>query len=101
VSEIWNRIRTCINRAFTGRPGFDVLKEHLTLLFYFNLGGGLILNPGPGCPPNTAHIVCLPNQTHLIELVSSLEETPGPDMDVSDKRDCAVLGGDQGRETLP
>ncbi len=29
-----------------------------------------------------AHFVCLPNQTHLIQLISSLEETPGPEMSV-------------------
>ncbi len=48
----------------------------------------MLLNSGPGrpppppAPPNTAHVVCLPHQTHLIELMSSLEETPGPEMGV-------------------
>ncbi len=49
----------------------------------------MFLNPGPGHPPP------LPNQTHLIELMSSLEETPGPEMGVSDKGDikmCSVGG---------
>ncbi len=47
----------------------------------------VFLNPGPGRPPSTAHFVCLPNQTHLIQLMSSLEETPGREMGVSDKGD--------------
>ncbi len=42
----------------------------------------MFLNSGPGRPPNTAHVVCLPHQTHLIELMSSLEETPGPELGV-------------------
>ncbi len=41
-------------------------------------------------PSNTAHFVCLPNQTHLIELMSSLEETPGREMGVSDNKMCSV-----------
>ncbi len=30
----------------------------------------------------TSLILCLPNQTHLIQLMSSLEETPGREMGV-------------------
>ncbi len=35
-------------------------------------------------------------QTHLIQIISSLVETPRPEMGLSDKREmakCAVLGG--------
>jgi len=38
-------------------------------------------------PPNTACFPCLLDQTHLIQIISSLAETPRPEMGVSDKGD--------------
>ncbi len=55
-------------------------------LLEFETSKAVFLNPGPVCPP-TLHILCLPNQTHLIQLRSSLEETPGPEIGVSGKGD--------------
>ncbi len=46
----------------------------------------VFIKPGPGCPP-ALHILCLHNQTQLVQLMSSLEETPGCEMGVSDKGD--------------
>ncbi len=57
------------------------LKAELKSIIYCSVS-----QPWSWAPPNTAHFVCLPNQTHLIQLISGLEETPGPEM-VSEKRD--------------
>lgn len=42
----------------------------------------------PVVPINQACLIrCLPNQTHLIQLISSLVKTPRPQMGASDKKD--------------
>ena len=41
--------------------------------------------------PNTAHLRCLPIQTHLIQLISSSVKTPRPQKCVSDKRDTKTM----------
>ncbi len=43
----------------------------------------VFLNPGPGHPP-ALHILRVSNQTHLIQPMSSLEETPEREVGVSD-----------------
>lgn len=40
---------------------------------------------------NTTHFHTLPNQTHLIQLINSLVETPRTQMPVSDKRDIKSM----------
>ncbi len=40
--------------------------------------------------PCSAHFVCLPYQTHLIQLISSLIETARPESGVSDKGDIQM-----------
>ncbi len=42
------------------------------------------------CP---AHFVCLPYQTHLIQLISLLVESARPELGVSDKRDIQNVQG--------
>ncbi len=43
-----------------------------------------------GCP---AHFVCLPYQTHLIQLISTFVETAKPELGVSDKGDIKNVQG--------
>lgn len=51
--------------------------------------------------PNNAHFVCLHNQTDLIKLISSLVETPRPEMGLPYKADIQNMHccGNQGWET--
>lgn len=37
--------------------------------------------------PNAAHFACLPNQAHLIQIITSLVKTPRCEMGLSDKAD--------------
>ncbi len=43
--------------------------------------------------PCPAHFVCLPYQTHLIQLISSLIETARPELGVFDKGDIQNMQG--------
>ncbi len=46
--------------------------------------------------PNTACFPCPLNQTHLIQIISSLVETPRPELGVSDKGEMQNVGGPPG-----
>ncbi len=68
LDKLIYRIKKRIERASVRSP--FLLKKTSCLKTNRASIRAVFLNPGPG-------FVCIPNQTHLIQLMSSLEETPG------------------------
>ncbi len=66
MAEVWSGSRRCLCLTRKLSMSSVFLSSWRKCTTGCGCSSLVFLNPGPGCPPNTAHFVCLPNQTHLI-----------------------------------